>query len=206
VKKRPYCDDFLRLLSPHFEIVMFTASLAKYAQPLFNRLDPTGTLIDHVLFREHCTLVQNEYYVKDMARLGRPLESTIIIDNSPASYLFQPENALPCISWYTDPQDLELSVFIPILLKIAQQQKDVREILRLILKKGNKLDMNRVKTLLGFDAVTQVNNLSKRYEPQTVESSPGSRSSKYNSNHIRNSSQKIKNRETPAGLPSTPKP
>ena len=51
VKKRPYCDDFLREMAKHFEIVMFTASMERYAQPLFNQLDPKGNLIDYALFR-----------------------------------------------------------------------------------------------------------------------------------------------------------
>ncbi len=47
-------------------------------------------------------------YVKDMTRLGRPIEGSIIVDNSPASYLFQPENAIPCESFIENPADREL--------------------------------------------------------------------------------------------------
>ena len=60
-----------------------------------------------------------------MARLGRPLQDVIIIDNSPTSFLFQPENALPSISWYEDMTDKELNDFVPILEKLAVV-KDVR--------------------------------------------------------------------------------
>lgn len=73
-------------MSKYYEIVMFTASLSKYAEPLFSRLDHlkvTSTL----LYREHCTF-HNGLFVKDMSRLGRNLENVIIIDNSPTSYLF----------------------------------------------------------------------------------------------------------------------
>lgn len=110
---------------------MFTASLSSYANPIFQRLDPSGSLIDFVLFRESCTFVSNEYYVKDLARLGRRLEDLIIIDNSPASYLFQPQNALPCTSWYINKNDDELKRMIPILIKISDLPSniDIRDIL-----------------------------------------------------------------------------
>lgn len=41
VLKRPYVDEFLRRLGPLFEIVIFTASLAKYADPVIDNLDRT---------------------------------------------------------------------------------------------------------------------------------------------------------------------
>ena len=40
VCKRPFCDEFLKAVAPHYEIVMFTASLSRYAEPIFKRLDP----------------------------------------------------------------------------------------------------------------------------------------------------------------------
>lgn len=58
VQKRPFCDEFLRALSPLYEIVMFTASMERYASPLFARLDPKGNLIDTSLYRQHCTLLE----------------------------------------------------------------------------------------------------------------------------------------------------
>ena len=80
-----------------------------------------------------------------MARLGRPLSDVIIIDNSPTSYLFQPENAFPCISWYDDKLDKELMDFVPILERLAKV-KDVRLILPKIVEdnKVNYLKANEV--------------------------------------------------------------
>jgi len=65
-----------------------------------------------------CAVVQGNY-VKDMTRLGRPIESVIIVDNSPASYLFQPENAIPCESFIENPADRELLEMVPFLESIA---------------------------------------------------------------------------------------
>ena len=69
-----------------YELVVFTASLSKYADPLVDILDPHG-LCAYKLFREHCTFVNNAF-VKDLSRVGRSLKDTIIVDNSPVAYLF----------------------------------------------------------------------------------------------------------------------
>ncbi|CAJ0761407.1 3540_t:CDS:2 [Entrophospora sp. SA101] len=52
---------------------------------------------------------------KDLSQLGRELRDTIIIDNSPASYIFHPTNAVPISSWFNDPHDTELLDLIPFL-------------------------------------------------------------------------------------------
>lgn len=54
-------------------------------------------------------------HLKDLSQLGRALNDTIIIDNSPASYIFHPTNAVPISSWFNDPHDTELLDLIPFL-------------------------------------------------------------------------------------------
>ena len=66
----------------------------QYANPLLDELDIHG-VISSRLFREACVLYQGKY-VKDLALMGRDLRRTIIVDNSPCSYLFHPENAIGC--------------------------------------------------------------------------------------------------------------
>ena len=77
---RPWCLEFLSELSKHYEIVIFTASLPKAADFILNKLDPENKLIKHRLYRKH-TILSKTAAVKDLARLGRPLERTLIIDN-----------------------------------------------------------------------------------------------------------------------------
>ncbi|KAI0771806.1 HAD-like domain-containing protein [Irpex lacteus] len=86
VLKRPGVDNFLRRMGDLYEVVVFTASLAKYADPVLDRLDP-GHTVAHRLFRESCFNHRGNY-VKDLSQLGRPIGDTIILDNSPASYIF----------------------------------------------------------------------------------------------------------------------
>uniref|UniRef100_A0A3P8THC9 protein-serine/threonine phosphatase n=1 Tax=Amphiprion percula TaxID=161767 RepID=A0A3P8THC9_AMPPE len=92
VLKRPYVDEFLQRMGELFECVLFTASLAKYADPVTDLLDHSGVFRAR-LFRESCVFHQG-CYVKDLSRLGRDLHKTLILDNSPASYIFHPNNAV----------------------------------------------------------------------------------------------------------------
>jgi carboxy-terminal domain RNA polymerase II polypeptide A small phosphatase len=82
---------------------VFTASLSKYADPLLDQLD-TGSVVRWRLFRESCFPYEGNY-VKDLMCLGRPLSDTIIVDNSPHSYVFQPDNAVPIGTFIDDPDD-----------------------------------------------------------------------------------------------------
>lgn len=50
------------------------------------KLDPAG-LCTYLLFREHCTFV-NGVFVKDLSLCGRNLKDTMIVENSPTSYMF----------------------------------------------------------------------------------------------------------------------
>mmetsp|Transcript_29016 Transcript_29016/g.76055 ORF Transcript_29016/g.76055 Transcript_29016/m.76055 type:complete len:257 (+) Transcript_29016:158-928(+) len=128
VLKRPYVDEFLRAMAPLFEVVLFTASLSKYADPVTDLLDPEG-VCRYRLFRQHCVFHRGSY-VKDLSRLGRDLASTVIVDNSPASYIFQPDNAIGCQSWFDDRSDTELLDLIPFfenLAKVSDVTKALRE-------------------------------------------------------------------------------
>jgi RNA polymerase II subunit A small phosphatase-like protein len=61
---RPGCIQFLEELSQYYEVVIYTASLSKYAEPLMRILDQGEWCSSH-LYREHCTFY-NGIFVKDM--------------------------------------------------------------------------------------------------------------------------------------------
>jgi RNA polymerase II subunit A small phosphatase-like protein len=125
VAKRPGVDEFLVEMAKHYEIVIYTASLNKYADPLLDLLDP-HKVIRARLFRESCVYYEGNY-VKDLSLLDRDLSKTIIIDNSPSSYMFHPENAIDCSSFIDDPKDRELGQIGAFLTGI-KDAKDVRGI------------------------------------------------------------------------------
>ena len=125
VAKRPGVDNFLKVLSEFYELVIYTASLNKYADPLLDLLD-THKTISARLFRESCVHYEGNY-VKDLSIINRDLTQSIIIDNSPQSYIFQPENAIDCSSFIDDPMDRELDQIMSFLLSI-KDEPDVRHI------------------------------------------------------------------------------
>ncbi|CAM1297434.1 CTDSPL (predicted) [Pycnogonum litorale] len=118
VLKRPYVDEFLQKMGELYECILFTASLAKYADPVADLLDKWGVFRCR-LFRESCVLHRGNY-VKDLGRLGRDLLRVVIVDNSPASYIFHPDNAVPVESWFDDMCDTELLDLIPFLERLSK--------------------------------------------------------------------------------------
>uniref|UniRef100_A0A672IED6 protein-serine/threonine phosphatase n=1 Tax=Salarias fasciatus TaxID=181472 RepID=A0A672IED6_SALFA len=118
VLKRPHVDEFLKRMGEMFECVLFTASLSKYADPVSDLLDKHGAFQSR-LFRESCVFHRGNY-VKDLGRLGRDLNKVIIIDNSPASYIFHPDNAVPVASWFDDVSDTELLDLIPFFERLSR--------------------------------------------------------------------------------------
>ena len=105
-------------MSKIYEVIIYTASLSKYADPLMDMMDPNGYCTAR-LFREHCAFV-NGIFVKDMSVLGRDMKDTILIDNSPTSYMLQPECGLPILSWYDDMNDKVLWEYIPMLTEMSK--------------------------------------------------------------------------------------
>lgn len=88
------CSFFMALNQPQLYTANsgFQPSVFKYADPVADLLDRWGVFRAR-LFRESCVFHRGNY-VKDLSRLGRELSKVIIVDNSPASYIFHPENAV----------------------------------------------------------------------------------------------------------------
>ena len=123
VLKRPGVDEFMRRMAEDYEVVIFTASLSKYADPLLDELD-IHKVISKRLFRESCVLHEG-HYVKDLSLLNRDVSQCIIVDNSQMSYSFHTENAINCFSYIDDPKDVELWEIADFLENI-KGVKDVR--------------------------------------------------------------------------------
>lgn len=124
VIKRPGVDEFMQRVSQHYEVVIYTASLSKYADPLLDVLDGHKVIYKR-LFRENCVF-HDGHYVKDLSLLNRDIKQTIIVDNSPMSYKFHPENAIDCSSFIDDPADIEMWQIADFLIDIKDCE-DVRD-------------------------------------------------------------------------------
>lgn len=122
VIKRPGVDEFLKKVGEWFEVVVFTASVLKYGDPLLDKLDIHKS-VHHRLFRDSCYNYQGNF-IKNLSQIGRPLNDSIIIDNSPASYIFHPQHSIPISSWFSDTHDNELIDLLPFLEDISKSNVD----------------------------------------------------------------------------------
>jgi len=107
IQKRPGVDTFLKELSKMFEICIFTASTKEYADPIIDKLS-ISIPHSHRFYRNHCT-IKSGMYIKDLSRFNRPISSILLIDNSPVSVKFQPENGIICKTWTGGRNDRELT-------------------------------------------------------------------------------------------------
>jgi len=129
VIKRPHVDTFLKKVSEWYDVIIFTASMRQYADPLIDQLDTKG-LVKERLFRESC-LNKDGNFIKDLSLIKQDLTSTIIIDNSPIAYSHNKENAVPIDNWMGDnPRDESLLNLLP-FLNALRYTSDVRSILSL---------------------------------------------------------------------------
>jgi CTD nuclear envelope phosphatase 1 len=87
VHKRPHCDDFLRRVCKWYNLVIFTASVQEYADPVIDWLEQERKFFSGRYYRQHCTY-RHGAYIKDLSMVEADLRRVAILDNSPLSYLF----------------------------------------------------------------------------------------------------------------------
>ncbi|KAM0752537.1 NIF-domain-containing protein [Meredithblackwellia eburnea MCA 4105] len=132
VYKRPWVDYFLRKVSAWYTVIIFTASLPEYADPVIDWLDGGdggGGMVGGRLFRSDCRH-SNGSYVKDLSVVDADLSRVCLVDNSPASYAINQANGIPIEGWINDPNDECLLDLLP-MLDSLRFTSDVRRVLGL---------------------------------------------------------------------------
>ncbi|KAF7352834.1 FCP1-like proteiny domain-containing protein [Mycena venus] len=130
VYKRPFVDFFLRTVSGWYTLVIFTASMQEYADPIIDWLDAGRGILAHRLFRDSCTQLPNGSYTKDLSVVDLDLSRVCLIDNSPISYRVNEANGIPIEGWTHDPSDEALLDLLPVLDSL-RFTSDVRRVLGL---------------------------------------------------------------------------
>lgn len=126
---RPWLFEFLEKVSKLYEIVIYTASLKSYADPVIEYID-RSKVVSSRLFRTEC-LNYNGSYIKNLSLLGRDLKNVVIVDNSPVSYAFHPNNAIAITSWFDDSSDRKLEEVYNIL-EILSTADNIPKVLKTI--------------------------------------------------------------------------
>ncbi|KAL1937735.1 hypothetical protein VTO73DRAFT_12888 [Trametes versicolor] len=128
VYKRPFVDYFLRKVSQWYTLVIFTASMQEYADPVIDWLDAGRGILGRRLFRESCTQLPNGSYTKDLSIIEADLSRVCLIDNSPVCYNINEANGIPIEGWTHDPHDEALLDLLPVLDSL-RFTRDVRSVL-----------------------------------------------------------------------------
>ena len=124
---RPGINEFLEEVGKYYELIIFTTATQDYADTLIDAIEEDKIYFEHRFYRNHATIINNDF-VKDLRRIGRPLDKIIIIDNMPQNFRLQKENGIMIKPfWGEDNYDTVLLDLIPILVNIAKDGGDVRK-------------------------------------------------------------------------------
>ena len=127
LRVRPGINEFLDEVGKYYELIIFTTATQEYADALIDAVEEDKIYFDHRLYREHAVIIDNDF-VKDLTRIGRPLDKIIIVDNMPQNFRLQKENGIIIKAfWGEDKYDTALIDLIPILVNIAKEGGDVRK-------------------------------------------------------------------------------
>ena len=127
---RPGIYEFLEKIGKLYELIIFTTATQAYADLLIDEIEEDKIYFDHRLYREHAIVIGNDF-VKDLSRIGRPLDKIIIIDNMPQNFRLKKENGIIIKAfWGDNDTDTTLYDLIPILINIAKEGGDIRKSLQ----------------------------------------------------------------------------
>ena len=127
LKIRPGVFQFIDEIKEYYEIILFSEADKNYIDLIIDAVGDNRYLYDYVLCRDYITIV-GQNFVKELSKIGRPLDKIIIIDNMPQNFSFNKENGIYIKSfWGEENDDKALIDLIPILVNIARSGKDVRK-------------------------------------------------------------------------------
>ena len=123
---RPYLYHFLDLVKQYYELILFTAATREYADPILDVIEENkGYYFNHRLYRESCTIIDNNY-MKEIGRIGRDIKKTIIVDNMAQNFKMEKANGILISSfWGEDSSDRALLNLGRILVSIAIEMMEV---------------------------------------------------------------------------------
>ena len=125
LKLRPGINTFLEVIKEYYEIILFTEASEAYTELIMEAFNKNN-FFEYKFYRQH-TIIIGQDFVKDLQRIGRPLDKIIIIDNIAQNFRMQKNNGILIKPFYGDDQnDQALIDLIPILINIAKDNIDTR--------------------------------------------------------------------------------
>jgi RNA polymerase II subunit A small phosphatase-like protein len=134
VYRRPGVDTFIRAMSMHFELAVWTSSTRLYAEPVVADLFPAGIAPSFVWSRERCTRrfdpdTHDFEWSKNLdkvKRRGYALERVLIVDDTPKKLERHYGNMVRVKPFEGDPSDTELhdlAAYLPTLADAANVRR-----------------------------------------------------------------------------------
>ena len=126
LRVRPGITEFLDKIDKYYELIIFTAATQDYADLLIDAVEENKIYFEHRLYRQHTVIIDNDF-IKDLTRIGRPLDKIAIVDNMPQNFRLQKENGINIKAfWGEEIYDTALIDLAPILVNIAKEGGDIR--------------------------------------------------------------------------------
>ena len=164
---RPNFEKSILKIKEKYHVIMFTASLQKYADAVMDEIDPTGSLFEYRLYRNNCTQIKVDnqiYYIKDLRVLKNiSLDDIVIIDNSVLSFAFHLDNGIPILPYYRGDDEIEMKSLVKLLDNLADVPQ-IKTKLRSLMKLYKFIEKLRKKENL--EPIEELENINGSFIDQ----------------------------------------
>ena len=125
LKLRPGIYSFLEKMKEYCEIILFSEAEQEYVDLIVDSIEAKNKYFDYKLYKQHTVFMKNKY-LKDLSRIGRPLNKIIIVDNKQPCFQYQRENRIYIKPfWGEDINDNSLLELKEILIEIFEEEGDI---------------------------------------------------------------------------------
>lgn len=108
---RAYLKDLFRSIKDDFEVIVWTAGERDYAKCVLEEINEDH-IIQHLVYR-HKKWFNEEDYTKDLRQLGRDLNYTIMIENTPDCVRANPQNGIIVEDFEVLPETTDEETSLP---------------------------------------------------------------------------------------------
>ena len=110
---RKNLNFFLKSISKHFNIILFTASYKEYADVIIDHIDPENTIFKKRFYKESCINLDDNINIKDLNIFNDiDLKRSIILDNNIYSFCNNLNNGILINSFFEGEDDDLNNIYI----------------------------------------------------------------------------------------------
>ena len=151
---RPHLFEFLDLMKPLYELILFSSSTPDYVDPIVKLIEKEKKYFDYVLYRHHITLDEDGNNVKNLEKIGRDLNKVIIIDDIARYFKLQKKNGINIKPFCGNiaKENKTLKVLGEVLVKIRNDVEECNDI---------RISLNKFKKLLYPDVIENLDDIEE---------------------------------------------